>query len=202
VGVSGQLDQVDSGGGLDYTQESTEYEATRRYPRLITEPRRVEMRSKDDIGNRGESIFCVRITQPCGPKLEPLFRAFFLGEKKTTLDFMVELVGLSNRSAYFFVQVKTTVKGVRAQSTTLSVKVKKRDVDRMVNYPGPTYIVGIDEVNEQAYIVSANLTVKADLPSIPISHPLDRANLAKLWKEVDDYWTSRDMTLKISNFAI
>ena len=160
------------------------------------------MRSKDDIGERGESIFRVRITQPCGTKPEALFRAFFLGEKKPTLDFMLELVGLTNRSAYCFVQVKTTAKGLKLRSKTLKVGIKKRDVDRMVCYPGPTYIVGIDERNENAYIVSANEPVTKDLPSIPISYPLDCANLATLWKEVDDYWTSRDMILKKSVFSV
>jgi hypothetical protein len=161
-----------------------------------------EMRSKDDIGDRGESIFRVRITQPCGTPPEALFRAFFLGEKKATLDFMLELVGLPNRSAYCFVQVKATSKAVSPNSGILKVSVKKRDVDRMVSYPGPTYIVGVDEKNEKAYIISANDSVKKDLPSIPIRYSLDAANLAKLWAEVNSYWTMRDMTLKKSVFSV
>jgi len=160
------------------------------------------MRSKDDIGDRGESIFRVRITQPCGTPPEPLFRAFFLGEKKATLDFMVELIGLTNRSSYCFVQVNTTIKKVKPNAKTLKVGIKKGDIDRMVGYPGPTYIVGIDENAENAYIISANKTVSKDLPSIPLSYPLDGANLAKLWKEVDDYWKRQNLALKNSVFSI
>jgi hypothetical protein len=160
------------------------------------------MRSKDDIGDRGESIFRVRITQPCGTPPGPLFRAFFLGEKKATLDFMVELIGLTNRSSYCFVQVKTTIKKVKPNAKTLKVGIKKVDIDRMVGYPGPTYIVGIDENAETAYIISANKTVSKDLPSIPLSYPLDGTNLAKLWKEVDDYWKRQNLALKNSVFSI
>jgi len=160
------------------------------------------MRSKDDIGDRGESIFKVRITQPCGTPPEPLFRAVFLGEKKATLDFMVELIGLHNRSAYCFIQVKTTVTKVTPNAKTLKVGIKQVDIARMVGYPGPTYIVGVDESSELAYIISANSAVTKDLPSIPISYPLDAANLAKLWSEVNNYWKSRNMELKNSVFSI
>jgi hypothetical protein len=160
------------------------------------------MRSKDDIGDRGESIFKVRITQPCGQPPEPLFRAFFLGEKKATLDFMVELIGLQSSSAYCFIQVKTTIKKVEPNAKTLKVGIKQVDIARMVGYPGPTYIVGVDEIAESAYIISANTPVRKDLPSIPIMYPLDTANLAKLWNEVDNYWKSRKMELKNSVFSI
>jgi Domain of unknown function (DUF4365) len=160
------------------------------------------MRSNDDIGGRGEAIFCVRITQPCGPNREPLFRPCFLGEKKATLDFLVELVGLAGRSAFFFVQVKTTGKEVTSRAKTIAVKVKKRDIDRMVGYPAPTYVIGIDENNETAYIVSANSPVPGDLPSLPTTFPLDQRNLETLWGEVDTFWKSRDMTLKSSAFSI
>jgi len=44
--------------------------------------------------------------------------------------------------------------------------------------------------------------VTRDLASIPIRYPLDAANLAKLWAEVDGYWTKRDMTLKKSVFSV
>ncbi len=69
--------------------------------------------SSDDIGNRGEAIFRVRITDPYGPDKTPLFRAYHLVEKFPTLDFLVELIGLpAGRVAYFFVQVKATTRGL------------------------------------------------------------------------------------------
>ena len=74
--------------------------------------------SSDDIGNRGEAVFRVRITDPYGPRKSPLFRAYHLGEKFPTLDFLIELVGLpTGRVAYFFVQVKATTRGLTREST-------------------------------------------------------------------------------------
>ena len=70
------------------------------------------MPTKDDIGNRGEAIFELRMTDPHGPGGDPLFRPYHLGEKFPTLDYLVELVGLpAGRVGYFFAQVKSTGKG-------------------------------------------------------------------------------------------
>src|SRR4051794_27024176 len=104
------------------------------------------MPTKDDIGNRGEAIFKVRITDPHGPRKEPLFRPYPLGEKFPTLDFLVELVGVrAGRVAYFFAQVKATTRGLtRRPPVRLNVRVSQEDIDRMLIYPGPTYVVGID----------------------------------------------------------
>ncbi|WP_297797030.1 hypothetical protein, partial [Mycobacterium sp.] len=112
------------------------------------------------------------------------------------------LIGLTNRSAYCFIQVKTTVKAVKPKARLLKVGIKKSDIDKMVGYPGPTYIVGIDETSEAAYIISANKAVARDLPSIPLSFPLDAGNLARLWKEVDGYWQGLNLLLNNSVFSI
>ena len=160
------------------------------------------MRSSDDIGDRGESIFKVLISQPCGPQEKSFFRAYYLGEKKATLDFLVELTGLVGRSAYFFVQVKSTRQGVQGKSTRLRIKVKKRDIDRMIAYPGPTYLVGIDERNERGYVASIERPMDGDLHGLPITFPIDCESLQTLWNEVDAYWKRRDMTGIRSAFAI
>ena len=91
---------------------------------------------------------------------------------------------------------------VESKAKTLKVGIKKSDIDKMVGYPGPTYIVGIDENSEAAYIISANKATSKDLPSIPLSFPLDDTNLAKLWKEVDDYWQGLNLLLNNSVFSI
>lgn len=92
-------------------------------------------------------------------------------------------------------QVKSTSKPVRAGATTLKVGVDKDDVDRMLSYPAPVYLVGIDETNEVAYIVAINKKIAKNLPSIPITHPLDCANLEILWDEVRAYWKGKKTAL-------
>jgi hypothetical protein len=160
------------------------------------------MPSSDEIGDRGESIFEVRITRPCGPGGEPLFRPYFLGEKKATLDFLVELLGLDGRSAYFFVQVKATARPASKRAGKLPVRMQRRDLDRMVAYPGPTYLVGVDVKAEEGYILSVNEPMDGDLVGLPLIYPMDCTNLGILWKEVDDYWKSKDMAMNHSAFTI
>jgi hypothetical protein len=160
------------------------------------------MPSTDDIGSRGENIFSVLLTQPYGAKEEFLFRPHFLGGKFATLDYLVELIG-RERAAYFFVQVKTTTLGfTKKRPVRLLVSVPAQDVERMVKYPAPTYVVGIDGVNVQGYIGSVNGEMKGPIPSLPIDYPLNPANLKLLWDEVNDFWNSRNMVLKDSAFTI
>jgi hypothetical protein len=59
------------------------------------------MGARDDIGIRGEIIFCNRITDFCG-RSGPYFRPRFLGEKAPTCDFLVELAEASKDGAFFF----------------------------------------------------------------------------------------------------
>jgi hypothetical protein len=159
--------------------------------------------SPNDIGERGEAIFVVRITQPFGPAKDSVFRPKFLGEKYQTLDQIVELKGLNGRSAYFFVQVKATRKPLTKQiPPRLAVRVSRIDIDRMLGFPAPTYVVGIDEIHEQAYIVSVNGKSMGALNGLPAIHRLDQANLQRLWDEVESYWKDRDMVLAHSAFAI
>jgi hypothetical protein len=64
----------------------------------------------DDIGDRGQWLCCLILTQICPGRSEPYFRPTFLGDKHPTFDFLVELVGAEG---YFFVQVKSTRQGYR-----------------------------------------------------------------------------------------
>lgn len=164
------------------------------------------MPAKDDIGNRGEAIFELRITDPLGPSGDPLFRPYHLGEKFPALDYLVELVGLpTGRVGYFFAQVKSTRKGfTRRTPVRLPVKITQRDIDRMLTYPGPTYIIGIDERPgyERAYIVSVNRPGMRRIQGLEPAFPLDAANMNALWKEVEGYWSDRDMVMARSLFEI
>jgi hypothetical protein len=162
------------------------------------------MPKKDDIGSRGEAIFKVRITDPYGFHREPLFRPFHLGEKFPTLDFLVELIGLpAGRVAYFFAQVKATTLGLtKKPPVRLRISVFQEDIDRMLIYPGPTYVVGIDSQTERAYIASVHGTAMRRIQGLPATYPLDAANMQALWQEVEQYWRGRDMLLNRSKFTI
>lgn len=146
----------------------------------------------------------MRITDPHGLNQEPLFRPYHLGEKFPTLDFLVELVGLpAGTVAYFFAQVKATNQGLtKNPPVRLRIGVSQDDIDRMLIYPGPTYVVGVDSQTERAYIASVNGTAMKRIQGLPAAHPLDAANMRTLWQEVEGYWMGKDMILNNSHFKI
>lgn len=161
------------------------------------------MPSSDDVGNRGQSIFFELLTRFCGPKNEPLFRPEFLGDKFVTFDYLVELVGLKDRAAYFFVQVKTTTRGyTKGTPPRLKVNVSEQDVLRMAQYPAPTYVAGVDEAGKHAFLASVNGPSLVGIPSLTTRYPLEPRNLKILWDEVEAFWAGRDMILRDTAFPI
>jgi Domain of unknown function (DUF4365) len=145
---------------------------------------------RDVIGERGESIFRVLITRK-HPSRGYLFdHPRFLGEKKQTIDFYVELFYEESLVPFFFVQVKSTSEGYSSKEQRLKVQVTDTDMKRLAAYPVPTYIVGIDESGEQGYIISANGESKMGLPSLCTDYPLSPETLALLWDEVAGFWVS------------
>jgi hypothetical protein len=155
----------------------------------------------DDIGERGQWLFCLLMTRLPAGRNEPYFRPRFLGDKFPTFDYLVELVGIERY--FFFVQVKTTQLGYRGGKSTrrLRVNVDREDVQRMIASPVPAYVVGVDEPQELGYILSMNEPRKTGLGGLPTRHPLDRTNLERLWHEVRNFWASRDMVLTGSCFV-
>jgi hypothetical protein len=159
------------------------------------------MGARDDIGSRGESIFCVRIMDFCGRSL-PYFRPRFLGEKAQTLDYLVELVGAGHGIPFFFVQVKATRQGyTRKRPRRLKVGMSAADVQRFAAIPAPTYLVGIDELGEVGYLLALLEGMKDTISSLPTDYPLDCANLARLYQEVEQFWAGRDMARRHSIFS-
>jgi len=136
-----------------------------------------------------------------GDRSEPLFRPRFLGEKAEGLDFLVELVSTYPRSAFCFVQVKTTTLGLTARGR-LRVGLDLREVRRLLHYPAATYLVGIDARDgvETGYIISVNQGPARRIASLSTRFPLDGGNLRILWEEVTRFWSGRDMRLSDSHF--
>jgi hypothetical protein len=156
---------------------------------------------RDDIGSRGEYIFCARVMVFCGRRL-PYFRPRFLGEKAQTLDYVVELVDAAGAAPFFFVQVKATRQGyTKGPPRRLKVGVSGADVRRLTLIPAPTYLVGIDEPGEVAYIQAVLEGMTGPLSSMPTAFPLDCGNLPRLHQEVEQFWAGRDMARRHSVFS-
>jgi hypothetical protein len=156
--------------------------------------------TKDHLGRRGENIAFVRLTEVCQVNDLPYFVPHFLGDKCPLFDVLVELVGAGSKTPYFFAQVKATREGYNKKGR-LKVKVEKSDVIGIVLYPAPTYVIGIDEMQEKAYIVAVYGSMNKKISSLSTAHELNATTLKLLWDEVRDYWKDKDMTQKNSHFT-
>jgi hypothetical protein len=157
----------------------------------------------DFIGGRGEAIAFARLARVCRADSElPYFWPHYLGEKCETFDFLVELVDAGEKTPFFFVQVKTTRKGLTKSQMPprLRIEVSDTDVRRMVAFPAPTYVVGVHEIEERAFIVSVHGTMAEAIPSITTAHELTPDTLRRLWEEVRAFWEVRDMSRSASAF--
>lgn len=154
--------------------------------------------STDDLGDRGQNMFFLLLTDYCG-RSEPIFRPRFLGDKYPTHDYIVELV--DRPEYFFFVQVKSTTRGYTlGQPSKLLVQVTQQDVNRMVACPAPTYVAGIDLRNGSGYLLSVNES-REQVASLITDHKIDCNALRMLANEVIDFWNSRDMVLRNSHFS-
>jgi hypothetical protein len=152
--------------------------------------------NREDIGERGQWLFCLLMTELCG-RDSPFFRPRFLGDKFPTFDYIVELVDFP--AYYFFVQVKATTLGYTRDPIRLRVQVSVEDIARMVSCPAPTYIAGIDIESGAGYFLSVN-EPRGHIGGLITTFPINCANLQALRDEVQSYWVSRDMMLTESCF--
>lgn len=156
---------------------------------------------REVTGFRGEKIVELCLTDyQAFPK--PLFRPGFLGDKWPAIDFYVELTAVRGKRLYFFGQVKATTSNLRASSASLSISTKKKDIERLLRIPGPTYILGVHEPSKRVFVRSVHLgiPVKA-ITRIPLAYELTSANLKKLHDEVCNYWSTTNHKPRFSVFA-
>jgi len=159
------------------------------------------MSVNDLIGTHGEFIVCVRLMDFCSAG-RPYFEPHNLGAKCATFDLLVELVGVT-RPLYFLAQVKTTTKGSSRRSTRLPIQVGEEDVRRMATCPIPSYLIGVDEPAEVAYIAGICGHTEGSIASMPRTNPLNPKTLKQLWEEVQHFWDLLGNTVvQTSAFAL
>jgi hypothetical protein len=100
------------------------------------------------------------------------------------------------------VQVKTTRKDyTRTQSPPrLRVEISAEDIRQMVAFPAPTYVIGVHEPEERAFVISVREGMSEAIPSITTAHEQNGSTLLRLWEEVRGFWQSRDMRRMTSSF--
>ncbi len=147
--------------------------------------------SGDRIGERGESIFRLLITEFDGLP-EPRFHPVFLGDKHPGVDFLVGLTGTGSTTPFFFAQVKATRQGYRSRDGRLKMgRLSREELLAIARYPAPTYLFGIDVIRECGFILSVNEEEYSHLNGFPTAYPINPENRSRLWHEVKRYWERR-----------
>ncbi len=100
----------------------------------------------------------------------------------------MELIGQKDYLPFCFVQLKSTKTGYTKKDKRLKIKVSQESITGLSLYPAPSYIVGIDEKEETAYLVSANGEDLSPTSSIITDFPINKPNRGTLWNEVNDFW--------------
>src|ERR1700693_292120 len=134
----------------------------------------------------------------------PLFRPAHLGSKWPTADVAVELVDRPGQ--FFLVQVKTTRggKSAPARRRRLRTPVTRSDFNALARAKLLTYIVGVDERQERAYIRVAVGLRRRNLASISLKHSLGQASVRRsLFNEVASFWSGvgRKVAAEFSAFT-
>jgi hypothetical protein len=143
---------------------------------------------QDVTGFRGEKIVELCLTD-FSAFARPLFRPGFLGDKWPAIDFYVELNGVRGRRPYFLIQSKATAAKLGKDSKNLKISATRRDVERLLQIPGPTYILGVHEPSRPVFAKSVHLGIAVRaITRIQLTHELTSDNLMKLYNEVRNYW--------------
>jgi len=145
---------------------------------------------QDVTGYRGEKIVELCLTD-YSAFAAPLFRPAFLGDKWPAVDFYVELNGVRGRRPYFLIQCKSTAATLPRSAAALAISSTKRDIRRLLQIPGPTYLLGVHEPSRRVFAKSVHSGIAARaITRIESTHELTSTNLWKLYVEVRDYWQS------------
>ncbi len=156
----------------------------------------------DHIGRLSELIAAADLSRPVRGRFHrPLFRATPLGDKYPTVDFLVDLLDRSDESlGFFFVQIKGTL-GPGSSNRRLAIEVPIARFNRLARIPAPTYLIGVDLVQERSYLVSANRTRTSGVFSITKSYCLGEQSVKMdLYKEVLTFWNANRVVLTQSRF--
>lgn len=147
---------------------------------------------QNEIGDIGENIFSVVISR------DYIFRARHLGEKWPSSDFYVELIG-PKENFFFIVQVKSTNKGLNG-ANKLKIGIPKDKLHKLNDYYCPTYVAGVNVINEKVYLIPINTKKRKGISSFSIGFELDTTNRKKLFEDVKTFWTGTNVKSYKSKF--
>ncbi len=122
-----------------------------------------------------------------------LFRTVLIAGKWPAIDIYAEVIGDSVPKNYCFIQVKSTTLGYTARDNKLRIQIPKTKLNKLAEFNGPSYLIGIDYVesnpfDSKAYISAIRGTYATGFSSMPTNNLLDESNLIRLKDEVETFW--------------
>lgn len=143
---------------------------------------------RDVIGSRGEKIADNCLTDYKHFTFS-LFQVGFFNEKWPAIDAYVELLDVAGLKPFFFVQVKSTAGKIGQKDSGLKISTKKHDIERLLQIPCPTYLLGVHEPSQRVFCKSihSGMAAKA-ITRIEWKHELHAQNLRNLYDEVLAFW--------------
>lgn len=124
-----------------------------------------------------------------------LFKTVLIAGKWPSIDIYAEIIGNNSPKNYCFVQVKSTIQGYTVRENKLKVQISKDKLNKLANFNGPSYLIGIDyqendPFKSKAYISAIRGTYNNGLSSMPTDNELDENNLIRLHNEIETFWNN------------
>lgn len=146
-----------------------------------------------NLGSTGEHAVVTILTRLKDANDHYVFRPVLLGETWPTKDVYVEVLTDGPIKPYFFIQVKTTEYDFLPNPKRLPVRLTRRDEERLLGVPAPTYLVGVKPgqrlLGHKAYIRAVYEPGATAISSVKASYELTTRNLIRLRDEVLAYWS-------------
>jgi hypothetical protein len=136
------------------------------------------------LGSRGENLVYLNLTS-YGATGAPLFSPAYTGEKCPDLDYVVRLNGAAG---FFFVQIKTHGKKLPPGAKVLKAQVKKATVQRLLELPVPTYVIGVEDITGRCFVRAIASGLNGGISQISTANILDDVNRSRLYDEVAWFW--------------
>lgn len=142
---------------------------------------------RDVVGRRAERIAELALTD-YRDFSTALFRVALLHSQWPTIDLYVELTGIPDRRWFFFVQVKGTDRPLG--KSALAISTRRRDIESLLAFPAPTYLLGVHVPTQRAWIRSVHQGIlRRAMTRIPLEYELTPGNLRRLYDEVCTFWS-------------
>jgi hypothetical protein len=158
--------------------------------------------TSDQIGRFAELFAAAELIRPRDRgRKPPLFRTTHVGDKYPAVDFLVDLVGPNDVSrGFFFLQVKGTTTS-NPSSNRLPLDVPRERFNALAAITAPTYLIGVDLVAAESYLVAAYRRRRSRVSSIAKAFRLnDESVRVMLYEEVLAFWMANKPLLLRTRF--